>query len=139
MNKQEFEQRAGKTVSDKDYKVVELVYTWHPVISETEGKDQIAAIFNAGGMSVIQDMMETAEMAMEIDSERRKLEAKMNALKERSDRLASGDKSFEKCRKDVEKVFNSSETPEQLEKGMEKLRDSYDVMDLREARRQLGY
>lgn len=139
MNKQEFEQRAGKTVSDRDYKVIELVYTWHPAISETEGKDQIAAIFNAGGMSVIQDMVETAEMAMGIDNERRKLEQKMNALKERSDRLASGDKSFEKCRKDVERVFDSSETPEQLEKGMMKLRDSYDIADLQEVRKQLGY
>lgn len=139
MNKQEFEQRAGKTVSDRDYKVIELVYTWHPAISETEGKDQIAAIFNAGGMSVIQDMVETAEMAMGIDNERRKLEQKMNALKERADRLASGDKSFEKCRKDVERVFDSSETPEQLEKGMMKLRDSYDITDLQEVRKQLGY
>lgn len=139
MTKQEFENMACATVTAEEYKIIEKVYTWHPAIRNTDGKNQIATIFLAGGMAVIQDMVETAEMAMEIDNERRKLEAKMNALKERTDRLSSGDKTFEKCRKAVERVFDSSETPEHLEKGVMKLRDSYAIEDLQEARRQLGY
>ena len=139
MTRQEFENLACSTVTNEEYKIIEKVYTWHPAIRNTDGKNQIATIFLAGGMAVIQDMVETAEMAMGIDNERRELEAKMSALKERAGRLSSGDKSFEKCRKAVEKVFDSSETPEHLEKGMMKLRDSYDIEDLQEARRQLGY
>lgn len=139
MTKQECENMACATVTAEEYKIIEKVYTWHPAIRNTDGKNQIATIFLAGGMAVIQDMVETAEMAMEIDNERRELEAKMNALKERTDRLSSGDKTFEKCRKAVERVFDSSETPEHLEKGVMKLRDSYAIEDLQEARRQLGY
>ena len=139
MMKHEFEERIGREVTEKEYKVIEQVYTWHPAIDNCKGKEQIAAIFLAGGMAVIQDMVETAEMAKKIYYERHELEAKINALKERSDRLASGDKTFEKCRKAVERVFDSSETPEHLEKDMVKLRKSYAIEDLQEARRQLGY
>lgn len=42
MMKQEFENLIGKEVSDKDYEVIDRVYTFHPAISETEGKKQIA-------------------------------------------------------------------------------------------------
>lgn len=75
MTKQEFENMACATVTAEEYKIIEKVYTWHPAIRNTDGKNQIATIFLAGGMAVIQDMVETAEMAMEIDNERRELEA----------------------------------------------------------------
>ena len=41
MTKQEFEKRIGAEISQKDYSIVEHVYTWHPSISEVEGKKQI--------------------------------------------------------------------------------------------------
>lgn len=37
MTKQEFEKRIGAEISQKDYSIVEHVYTWHPSISEVEG------------------------------------------------------------------------------------------------------
>lgn len=98
-------------------------------------RENIELLRNSG----FEDIAKEIEKEMEIDNERRELEAKMNALKERTDRLSSGDKTFEKCRKAVERVFDSSETPEHLEKGVMKLRDSYAIEDLQEARRQLGY
>ena len=39
MTKQEFQKRIGAEISQKDYSIVEHVYTWHPYISEVEGKD----------------------------------------------------------------------------------------------------
>ena len=42
MTKQEFEKKIGAEISQKDYSIVEHVYTWHPSISEVEGKEQIA-------------------------------------------------------------------------------------------------
>lgn len=42
MTKQEFQKRIGAEISQKDYSIVEHVYTWHPSISEVEGKEQIA-------------------------------------------------------------------------------------------------
>lgn len=62
MMKQEFENLIGKEVSDKDYEVIDRVYTFHPAISETEGKKQIADIYNAGGMTVIRGMLEAADI-----------------------------------------------------------------------------
>lgn len=41
MQKQEFESKAGNNISEDDYKLIELVYTWHPSISEIDGKAQI--------------------------------------------------------------------------------------------------
>ena len=38
MTKQEFQKRIGAEISQKDYSIVEHVYTWHPSISEVEGK-----------------------------------------------------------------------------------------------------
>lgn len=41
MMKNEFEKFFGKTVGEEEYSTIEYVYTWHPAISETEGKAQI--------------------------------------------------------------------------------------------------
>ena len=45
MTKQEFQKRIGAEISQKDYSIVEHVYTWHPSISEVEGKEQIAELY----------------------------------------------------------------------------------------------
>lgn len=47
MTKQEFEKRIGAEISQKDYSIVEHVYTWHPSISEVEGKEQIAKLYKS--------------------------------------------------------------------------------------------
>ena len=40
MQKQEFEERIERTVTDEQYKVIEEVYMWHPSIRNTSGKDE---------------------------------------------------------------------------------------------------
>lgn len=47
MTKQEFQKRIGAEISQKDYSIVEHVYTWHPSISEVEGKEQIAELYKS--------------------------------------------------------------------------------------------
>ena len=47
MTKQEFQKRIGAEISQKDYSIVEHVYTWHPSISEVEGKEQICQCVDA--------------------------------------------------------------------------------------------
>lgn len=44
MQKQEFEERIERTVTDEQYKVIEEVYMWHPSIRNTSGKDEVAAL-----------------------------------------------------------------------------------------------
>lgn len=70
MTKQEFVSRIdGRTVSQIDYETIEFVYSYHPVISNTKGKDQIAGIYNFGGIRVIKDMVPTAEKAKQYEDE----------------------------------------------------------------------
>lgn len=73
MMKEEFEKFVGETVSNEDYNVIETVYIWHPSISEVSGKDQISSIYRQFGMPVINDMLETAMYAKELDAQRRQL------------------------------------------------------------------
>ena len=42
MTKQEFKALTKRDFTDKEYETIETVYTFHPSISETEGKQQIA-------------------------------------------------------------------------------------------------
>jgi hypothetical protein len=67
MNKQEFESRTTKPITDSDYAKVELVYTFHPSIDCNKGKDEIAQLYNMFGMRVIMDMIPTAEKAKDLE------------------------------------------------------------------------
>ena len=67
VEKHEFEKRIDDTVTDEEYKVIESVYQWHPVISEVEGKEQIATLYKNFGMVIIKDMLPRAEKAREIE------------------------------------------------------------------------
>ena len=44
MQKQEFEERIERTVTDEQYKVIEEVYMWHPSIRNTSGKARIGTL-----------------------------------------------------------------------------------------------
>lgn len=62
MTKEEFLKETGLDYfSNQDYEIVEKVYQSHPLISETEGKKQIAQLYRIGGMTLIIDMLPRAE------------------------------------------------------------------------------
>lgn len=61
MMKAEFEAMAGKSVTDEEYKVIEAVYTWHPAINDTTGKDQMKTLYTQFGFGVIRGMLPVAE------------------------------------------------------------------------------
>ena len=68
MTRKEFEIRVtGKLPTDEEFAVIETVYAFHPSISETDGKSQIAYIYNNFGMRVIRDMLPTAKMAENLE------------------------------------------------------------------------
>lgn len=80
MTKQEFEERLGKTVNGRDYAKIEEVYTMHPSISETEGKDQIVYLYETFGMRIIEDMLPTARKAREIEDGMRSARMQLERL-----------------------------------------------------------
>ena len=141
MMKEEFEKLVGKEISMVDYVDVEYVYTWHPAISESNGKAQIiAAIYNAGGMVVIRSMKEATTIAQELDMELSEEMRKVERLKARIQNLKNGDITFERCLKDCEKIFNLSETPEQLERNFRNMANEgeYEISMINEAKTILG-
>lgn len=67
MTKQEFKSLTTRDFTDKEYETIETVYTFHPSISETEGKKQIANLFDNFGFRIIADMLPTAVKAREYE------------------------------------------------------------------------
>lgn len=113
MTKQEFEERIGKKVTEKDYNIIEKVYTWHPSISETEGKQEIADLYNRReGMTIIKGMYEAARMIEDLDSELRKLRALEEKIRKRMVLVAKGDLAYEKCRQDTGVFLERAGGPE---------------------------
>lgn len=79
MLKEEFAARAKRAFTDAEYGDIELVYMYHPSISNKDGKDQIAHIWDTFGPRLIADMLPTAQTALEYD---RKIAAKRLELDE---------------------------------------------------------
>lgn len=63
MQKHEFEQRIERTISEEEYKVIEFVYQFHPVISNVSGKEEVAELYKSFGMPIFRDMYPRAEKA----------------------------------------------------------------------------
>ena len=91
MTKIEFEEKIGKKVFSDEYEMIELVYNWHPAISDTKGKDQIAQIYQIGGMCVIKDMLPRARAAAALDTKRRALRAELEELNNKYQDLKDGE------------------------------------------------
>ena len=56
MQKQEFEERIERTVTDEQYKVIEEVYMWHPSIRNTSGKKDLFVIDRKSGINTIAEV-----------------------------------------------------------------------------------
>lgn len=69
MMKQEFESLIGKQVSDNDYEVIDRLSTLLPNTSAEEGKKQIADVYNAGGMALINYVLETIDIMSSLKKE----------------------------------------------------------------------
>lgn len=87
MTKEEFTARLQRKVTDAEYADIEFVYNWHPSISNTEGKDQIAYLYNTFGMRIIRDMMPTAKKAEELENEILTAKHQLEELQKEYDKL----------------------------------------------------
>lgn len=95
MMKHEFEEKLGSKVTESEYKDIEFVYTFHPVISNTEGKTQIAKLYELGGIRLIKDMIPTARKAQLLDGKIMTANANLMELKRQLEMLANGEESEE--------------------------------------------
>lgn len=96
MMKYEFEDRLKALepmrmgISDEDYSLIEYVYTWHPCISETEGKAQVAWLYKEFGIKVFQDMQATARRNQELEEAIQRTRGQLQKLLDEADALRKG-------------------------------------------------
>lgn len=91
MLKTEFEGLVGRTLSDECYDIVETVYTFHPCISETKGKEQIGKLYQMGGMRLMRDMYPVAEVARKLEDKIRDGQRIVQDARDMLSRLATGE------------------------------------------------
>lgn len=92
MTKQEFETLVtAKTLpTESEWEAIQTVYAFHPSISETQGKSQIAYLYSTFGMRVIRDMLPTAKMAATIENQIRTTRLTLERLKAEYKELVDG-------------------------------------------------
>lgn len=64
MNKDEFCKLTGiiyEEINEEDWNIIQTVYAYHPMISDTNGKKEIATLYKKGGMGFLTDMFGTAD------------------------------------------------------------------------------
>lgn len=86
----EIGQNSDHMLTNEDYIMIEMVYTYHPVIRDSCGKKQIAHIYAYGGMAVIRDMAPTAAKARQIEVRLRELQSECSNLRAQLEQLRTG-------------------------------------------------
>ena len=89
-------------------------------------------------MSIIRDMVKTAEVAAELEDEMRIAGAKVSWIQRRQEMLAEGKRDYEEMLAEIEKAFNFSEVPEDYEAELVKIKERYPEYDVTEARKMSG-
>lgn len=90
MQKQEFEELIGRDVSDGDYAVIERVYQWHPVISNTSGKEEVAELYKSFGMVIFYDMLPRADKAFGLENQLYRAKAEVERIRAEMEELSRG-------------------------------------------------
>lgn len=125
MTKAEFVEMIGSEVSDKDYSIIEMVYTWHPAISNTDGKAQISTLYKTGGMVLINGMLKAAKIMEDLDRKKRNIIAELDKINYRISLVEEGDLSEEECRKDADELFMRSQNPKEWDIAKAFLQSKY--------------
>ena len=87
MTKEEFETLTEQTISPEDYKIVEFVYMYHPNVSDVGGKQFIAEVYKVGGIELIKDMRNAAQINYEFEEAVAELQSRIRGLNNRIERL----------------------------------------------------
>lgn len=100
MTREEFENKAREiSVSDgidfrvpnsEEMKLIDYVYMYHPCISNTKGKGQIAYLYMHFGMRLIRDMESTARVMEDYEIKQRKLREELKKLDEDMEDFMNG-------------------------------------------------
>ena len=125
MMKHEFEERVGVEISDREYELIETVYTWHPAISEVGGKDQIATLYKTGGMPLIKSMLEAASIMMDLEKERQQAMRRLEEILKRIKAVTAGDLTEELCRRDAKSLWKKCKGTKEWDIAVSFLEEKY--------------
>lgn len=106
MQKQEFEERIERTVTDEQYKVIEEVYMWHPSIRNTSGKDEVAELYKSFGMTIFHDMLPRAKKAHELDELLRNAQREVQRIQEEIHKILVGERSGKKYIEAISRILD---------------------------------
>ena len=76
--------KSNKRPDDEEYKLIEFVYNWHPC---NFSKENVAAFYDAYGMTLFYDMEARSRAAMERDLKIRDIEQQIKRLMDLKDVL----------------------------------------------------
>lgn len=103
MTKQEFlknvngmipEDKHIHDIADSDYSVIERVYSFHPSISETDGKVEIAELYARFGWAVIMDMKPRADLMFRKEREIAVAKSQIESIESEIKSIRNGDRVF---------------------------------------------
>lgn len=88
-------QKEGKeynepSINKEMWRVIETVYLFHPSISSTYGKEEIALLYHKFGMAVIRDMLPRAQKSQLMAEKLRVVNREREKVMERIEHLANG-------------------------------------------------
>lgn len=78
-------------INEADWKLIELVYMYHPSMECTDPKKRIAKIYCYLGMAVVKDMENRALEMRKIENEMNKLRFQIDELHRYEQRLREGE------------------------------------------------
>ena len=85
----EFEALIDNKIGPEAYEKIETVYMWHPSISDTKGKEQIAYLYTEFEMQVIEDMLPRAQKLMNIKMQVDALKVQIRTLEKTAMKISN--------------------------------------------------
>lgn len=82
MMQNEWEERIGHEVSREEWETTHQVYQFHPLISDSHGKDDLLKIYKLGGFGLIRSMLPDADAASIFETDIRDKQHGIDASKE---------------------------------------------------------
>ena len=76
--------------TEQEYRLIEHVYTFHPSIIETEGKKQVAYLYESFGMSIFRDMEARADFMRVKEGELQKAKAEVERIQKQMKEVKAG-------------------------------------------------
>lgn len=84
----DFEEILGKKVTESDFRMIEVVYMWHP---SNLSKEAVAELYKKFGMALIKDMMPRADKMKELEEKKRKAQGDVKTLSDLIDAVKRGE------------------------------------------------